>query len=1123
MVFLKKMIRGCLAAVLMLAATGLVSKAQAAWGDIYCDIFNSSGSALEKAISLYNESDESDRACEVAVRFYAPGTIDLSNGLSITQAPPSGHTYGLAIRKCVSTGSNAESGCPSMSNTDVVIDASGYTAENGDCPIKVFNGAKMDFINFKLKVKNPAKAICTGAGVAIPLEDQTNNFAWIHNVTIVGTDGNPATESNCTDGTDNDGDGKVDCDDTDCSSDHTACPTNEGNCNDGIDNDHDSDTDCDDTDCSSNPDCAPPTETNCNDGVDNDGDTKKDCDDTDCISTPACTSIPEANCNDGVDNDGDTKTDCDDTDCIATPACMGIPEANCNDGVDNDGDTKKDCDDTDCIATPACTSIPEANCTDGVDNDSDTKVDCIDTDCAANPACTGAPETNCTDGLDNDSDGQIDCADTDCAADPACGTVNPTPPTCALSAVVAVTGFDLTWTSTDGVSATLHDGTSELSTDLNHPVALNVTPASPTTYTLTVNGAGGTQCVRAILLTPGNPVPPALTCVLNAASATDGYDLTWTSTNGSAAELTEEGNPTPLSTDLNSVSAVHVVPVGTKHYTLEVTGAGGLCADTISLTVASCVNDADCDEILDGVDLCPSEAGDVTNGGCPSTKCISQADGTPQTKTGTDADGDGIDAACDTNDTPGSLPPAPTCDLVAVAAVTGFDLTWTSTNGTTASVTESGNPTPLSSDLNHATALNVVPGVTAKTYTLTVDGTGGHCVDAITLVDGSPVPTAPTCDLTSTAAGDGYDLTWTSSNGTSAELTEQGNATPLSTDLNSSSAVHVTPTSAKLYNLEVTGSGGICSKGVVLAPAGSVPGDSDGDGILDGVDNCPSLSSHDLLDSDGDGLGNPCDDDDDDDGILDDGDGSGTIGDHKCVDGDTSDCDDNCPVNPNANQADRDHNGVGDECQIGGSGSVGGDTDGDGIPDDLEPVFGTDPNNPDTDGDGLSDGDEVNSPFYPACGPTDPDCDDDGVCDGANTVTDGAGGIICQPFDGHGDNCRLVSNGPNTAGIDESEIQADSDGNGVGDICEGDMDGDGVPDDTDNCSFQPNPKQDDNDSNGIGDVCDPNFAFTKGGGGGCGCRMDGQSTNSDAVGFLLLAMPMLLLRRLRRGSEIVSK
>jgi hypothetical protein len=45
--------------------------------------------------------------------------------------------------------------------------------------------------------------------------------------------------------------------------------------------------------------------------------------------------------------------------------------------------------------------------------------------------------------------------------------------------------------------------------------------------------------------------------------------------------------------------------------------------------------------------------------------------------------------------------------------------------------------------------------------------------------------------------------------------------------------------------------------------------DEDGDGFLNGPDNCPTLASADLTDSDVDGRGNACDDDDDNDGVLD--------------------------------------------------------------------------------------------------------------------------------------------------------------------------------------------------------------------------------------------------------------
>ena len=41
------------------------------------------------------------------------------------------------------------------------------------------------------------------------------------------------------------------------------------------------------------------------------------------------------------------------------------------------------------------------------------------------------------------------------------------------------------------------------------------------------------------------------------------------------------------------------------------------------------------------------------------------------------------------------------------------------------------------------------------------------------------------------------------------------------------------------------------------------------------------------------------------------------------------------------------------------------DTDNDGLPDYLENIYGSDPNNPDSDGDGYTDGEEVANGFDP--------------------------------------------------------------------------------------------------------------------------------------------------------------
>ena len=95
---------------------------------------------------------------------------------------------------------------------------------------------------------------------------------------------------------------------------------------------------------------------------------------------------------------------------------------------------------------------------------------------------------------------------------------------------------------------------------------------------------------------------------------------------------------------------------------------------------------------------------------------------------------------------------------------------------------------------------------------------------------------------------------------------------------------------------------------------GDICDDSDGDGVFDDVDNCPTQSNAAQLDTDGDGLGDICDDDDDNDGVLDDGDGSGSNQDNPCEDGETVNCDDNCRLTENADQADSDQDGEGDVC-----------------------------------------------------------------------------------------------------------------------------------------------------------------------------------------------------------------
>ncbi len=130
-------------------------------------------------------------------------------------------------------------------------------------------------------------------------------------------------------------------------------------CTDGFDNDEDGKVDCDDEDCAANPACIGPTpiETECADEIDNDEDGFTDCADPDCAAMPACAGGDiETECSDEADNDEDGFTDCDDPDCLADPNCgpPGLPELDCADEVDNDNDGKTDCEDSDCVGMPAC-------------------------------------------------------------------------------------------------------------------------------------------------------------------------------------------------------------------------------------------------------------------------------------------------------------------------------------------------------------------------------------------------------------------------------------------------------------------------------------------------------------------------------------------------------------------------------------------------------------------------------------------------------------------------------------------------------------------------------------------------------------------------------------------------
>ncbi len=183
-------------------------------------------------------------------------------------------------------------------------------------------------------------------------------------------------DKNCDDGIDNDLDGQPDCEDPDCA-ENSICSTSKKpkqldqapdtdtkkefevgpySCSDGIDNDKDGKYDCLDDSCFNVYICLEGTNRSCSDGIDNDKDGKYDCLDDSYFNVYICLEGTNRSCSDGIDNDKDGKYDCLDDSCQNEYICLEGTDRSCSDGLDNDKDCKFDCDDPGCMGVNTCHS-----------------------------------------------------------------------------------------------------------------------------------------------------------------------------------------------------------------------------------------------------------------------------------------------------------------------------------------------------------------------------------------------------------------------------------------------------------------------------------------------------------------------------------------------------------------------------------------------------------------------------------------------------------------------------------------------------------------------------------------------------------------------------------------------
>ncbi|MBO4350458.1 MAG: trypsin-like serine protease [Proteobacteria bacterium] len=206
----------------------------------------------------------------------------------------------------------------------------------------------------------------------------------------------------CQNNKDDNNNGLIDCDDPQCAEVKRCQPED---CTNGVDDNEDGIIDCNDAECKKLKICQPE---DCTNGVDDNENGLADCEDPECSGLKICAIEI---CNDGIDNNENYLIDCQDPQCLSQIICQ--PEI-CNDSVDNNANGMIDCYDPQCSMDIHCQI---ENCQNNIDDNANGLIDCQDPQCGSELRCQ--PEV-CNDQKDNNGDGLMDCGDPQCADSELC-------------------------------------------------------------------------------------------------------------------------------------------------------------------------------------------------------------------------------------------------------------------------------------------------------------------------------------------------------------------------------------------------------------------------------------------------------------------------------------------------------------------------------------------------------------------------------------------------------------------------------------------------------------------------------------------------------------------------------